>query len=375
MNPFVMSLKSIAKGLLPYLVVERYRKNHPRDRFEDGFGRWLKTAGKGSFDKEPLFDTIVSVQGFGYSGSGAIIDFLREVPSVKVLGYVDKADEGGVFVPDSMKLSEIDIIRLAGGLFEIEKYLDSDNYFLNDALLNRTTRLFFQSELYGYSDRMRELMYRFFASITSVRMDNLSQVYYNTHTVTDTTVPNSIYFLKKMSKDEYVTLCRDFLTSVFNMFADKETRILACDQLFSDGENNMLRNREYVPNLKTIFVVRDPRDTYVWAVERNIEWMAHDTVDQFIEWYRIIYRNVCGQSTDDCLVIRYENLVRDYDTEEKRIREFLGLKDGEHSLRRQYFNPDYSSRFVGISKERTDLKDDLMRIGRELSEYCNPLID
>ena len=367
-------IKQIIKGVLPFAFVKWYCKEN-----ENLFLKDLKQSQSSLVDFESYgkckFQKIVSVQGFGFSGSGAVIDMLREYPKIKVLAYVDKVEDCGGYVPQNEKLSEIDLIRLSGGLFEIEKFLDSDNVFVNDALLHRTARLFGCSSLYRMIKEVRPIMRSFFSQISSFRLEKLHDVYYNGHIVFPAEIPD-IYFLKKMSKEHYINLCRKFLIAIFNLFSQDGKEYLVADQLFSDFEMDIDRNIQYVPGLKTILVVRDPRDTYVYAVTRNVEWMEHTTVDRFIEWYKIMYHNISPTfKHKNSLVVRYEDLVYDYDNQESLINNYLGLTEDQHKLRQQYFRPAFSSRFVGMYKKMENLKDDISIIEKELTDYCNPIID
>ena len=366
-----MNIRHLIKQIMPLSLAQRYMaKNNFATKFKQtGYDENCEFP-----EEESKFKTIVSVQGFGYSGSGALIDFFREYPKFTVLGYVDVKGEGGGYTPKSMQLSEIDFIRLSGGLFEIEKFLGSRNNFFNDALLNRTVQLFGSSSLYSNS-KIRDLMFRFFAKIAYLRLENLSQPYYNSYTVGLNETPD-LYFLKQLPREEYVQLCRRFLNSVFNVFYSQDKEILVGDQLLSDGDFDICRNKEYIPNLKMIMVTRDPRDTYAWAIKRNIEWMGHQSVETFIEWYKNVYSSVNpSNNTLDCLVIRYEDLLFDYDNQEQIINNYLGIAPKEHKLRQKYFRPDYSKRYAGIYKEMPERDDEFALIRKALPDYCNSLID
>ena len=366
------TLKSRIKDYLPVSVARWYLKKRS---FATGFKATGYDDSCTIKPQDSKYKNIISIQGFNYSGSGAVLDMLREYPVISVLGYLDTEVHKGDKATKGMKLSEIDIIRLSGGLFEIEKYLDSDNHFFNDALLNRTVKCFESSSLYRYSEEIRDLLYRFFANITSLRIENLDQPYYNGYLVGLNEIPD-IYFLKKMSKDEYYELCKNLLTSIFNAFYQNGKEYLAADQLLSDHEYNYTRNKSYIPNLKTILVPRDPRDTYAWAVKKNLPQMEHNTVERFITWFKNMYVNV--NPTEEkvgCQIVRYENLVLDYDNQEKKINTYLELESADHQLRQQIFNPAFSKRFVGIYKNMKGYERDFDIIREELSLYCNPLID
>lgn len=369
---FKKTIKNYIEGFLPlrYYQYRRKQANFAKRFDETGYSNNCVIEHQNS-----KFKNVVSVQGFNYSGSGAVIDMLREYPKFTVLGYVDDPEDSGGFTPKSMHMQEIDFIRLAGGIFEVEKFLDSNNYFLNDALLNRMARCFESSSLYRYSPEIQDLMYRFFAKLVGLKSTNLPFCYYNPYLV-GLNESNDIYYLKKMKKEEYHEMASDFLCSVFNVFYQEGKEYLAADQLLADGDYNYTRYLQYIPNAKIIFVARDPRDTYAWAIMRDQPQMEHSTVESFIQWYKYMYGNVNPSlEIDGCLIIRYEDLVLDYDIQEKRVHEYLGITNSDHVLRQKYFKPNFSKRFVGIYKSMPNLNKDYERIKLELFEYCNPMID
>lgn len=366
-----MSFKSVIKQYLPVKLAQSYLNKR-------SFATGLKSSGYTDNncslkEEEPKFKNIVSVQGFGYSGSGALVDFFREFSDFQVLGYVDNVKDGG-YAPKDQKLSEIDIIRLAGGLFEIERFLDSTNVFHNNALLNRTAKAFGSSSLYRYSPAVRDLMYKFFASITCLRMENLSQSYYNGYLPSVGEIQD-LYYLKAMKREDYVTLCRNFLTSLFNVFYTEGKDYLAIDQLLAE-EFDVKRNMEYIPNLKMVAVARDPRDTYIWAIQHDVEWIEHKTVDRFITWYKLMYADVNPKYPEEgYLLLRYEDVVLDYDNQERRILEYLDVNKDSHVLRKEYFRPEFSKRFVGLFKNVEGYEEDISKIKTVLADYCNPILD
>lgn len=250
--------------------------------------------------------------------------------------------------------------------------MNVENVFFNDALLNRTVALFENSALYKLNEATKELFTTFFLSITSLRMTSLSRTYYNGY-LYNSDEKRGIYYLKQLSRDTYISICRNFLTSLFNQIFDGLEYIIA-DQLFSDTELNIERNLEYIPNLKSIVVVRDPRDTYAWALKKNIEWIAHKSVDEFIIWYHNQYKNIeKNRNNDNCLIVKYEDLVLDYENTIKEIERYLGYKENQHINKLKYFNPNISANFVGIYKNLSS--DDIAKINFGLRGYCNPKID
>jgi len=321
--------------------------------------------------EESKFDLVISVQGFGYSGSGAVLDLLREYP-IEVLGFVDTMQ--GSKAESKVSLSEIEILRLAGGFFEFEKFIDSENIFLNSALLNRLVRLIETSALYTYSEEIRMYMVSFFNSLLDFNMLNLSLTYFNPY-LTRYDEKSSIFFMKKHTLEEFRSKCSNFLNVIFNRI-DTSKSMLAVDQLCADYELNIQRNSKYVKNLKTILVTRDPRDLYAWAKSIDCEWIAHDTVDNFIKWYSIIYKNVSfSNESDDYLVVRYEDLIWEYDKTVSRIEKYLNLKHADHTSIKSCFDPNVSSKYTKLYKKHPEYSKDLKKIESELRVYLSSSID
>lgn len=359
-----MSIRTFIKGITPYSLVIK-RRNKQKD-----FAQRISKSNniKEIKDCNPNYKTIVSVQGFGYSGSGAVLDLLREYSNSLVLGYIDPEMRSS----NKNCLAEIEILRLPGGLYEIENNLNVENVYFNDALLNRTVALFENSALYKLDERIKDLFTSFFISITSQRITNLSKTYYNGY-LYNPDERKDIYFLKQLSKGEYINKCRNLLTHIFNTLHNGDDYIIA-DQLFSDSEFNIDRNLLYVPNLKTIIVVRDPRDTYAWALKKNIEWISHHTVEEFVIWYRNQYQKIDEIKDDSrCLIIKYEDLVLNYELTVKNIEQYLGYNTNQHIKKLEYFDPKISNKFIGLYKSLPT--ETISIINSELRGYCNAAID
>ena len=84
-------LYNIIRWLIPYGIVSSYKemKYKRRHNFIELFKQYVDSKQKCEFIEENPYESIVSVQGFGYSGSGAIVDLLREYNNTLVIGFVD----------------------------------------------------------------------------------------------------------------------------------------------------------------------------------------------------------------------------------------------------------------------------------------------
>lgn len=355
-------LRKVILNLLPYgVVVKIVNKRYPRRgviHYDRNLPDIKETTSK--------FYHIVSVQGFGFSGSGAVVDFLREFPCCLTFGSVDI--EGSKVKRAKLKNGEIDFLRLSGGLFEMEHYLDDNNLFIKDALIKRFKRLVYDAEIFQ-EETTRMLANQFYNQLIEFEIDTKGNNDYNGH-LSDMFKPDAnIKVMRRMSLSEYRNLCKRFLTSIFNELHEANSKYLVLDQLCSDFNFDNSRNREYIPNLKTILVYRDPRDIYSYALLKDVPWIPHDDVDVFIKWYRLQWDRV-NRDSSDILIIRFEDLVNCYENKTAEIMRYLNLDSDQHVLKFECFDPIESAKNIAIWKNLVDDADSMERIANQLQDYC-----
>ncbi len=365
-----MRIKQFLWDLMPYgLYKNLMSKRHP-DIFTREYKEYLSVKSNNRcsecLSKDPVksYKSIVSIEGLGYSGSGAIIDYLSEIDSCFVLRNANKK------IKNRVSHFELDFLRLAGGLFEFEHYLSSNNIFQNDAMVNRLVSYLNHFPLFLYDKRIQYLFFEFLDNIIDLSIIDTHGVSPNFHLICDGK-KTSMFFLRSMSVEEYRTLCRNFLSQFFNYINDESKDILVMDQLLCDQEFDMGKYKEYLPDCKTIMVYRDPRDVYAFAVQQNVEWIAHKDVNTFVKWFEIMTKKFDLKS-NDYLVVQFEKFVTDYSNESKRVLAYLGIDECHHSeeFKRHYFNPDISIKNVGIWKNSSMSQGDFEMISRRLGDYC-----
>ena len=322
------------------------------------------------------FKYVVSVQGFGYSGSGAVIDFLNEFSCSTVFGFIDEGDSKAL--KKTRNSFEVDFFRLSGGFFEIEKLVNSRNIYINDALVKRFIMLVddflirnsFLGNKFSFYEILKNETVIFLNNIIDFSINNISKDYFNLHLKLIEMPINSyrsLYFLKELSVDEYIKIVRNFLQKIFAGF--KSNHLLVLDQFFSDNEYDIERNIKYIPNLKTIFVQRDPRDVFVFAKENDIEWIPTNDVLIFIKWYK----KMIGLYPFDhsvVLNIRFEDLVLNYSQTINRICKFLEIPKGTHTFQKQIFLPEHSARNIGVWKDKNQFNVEINMIRTHLEKWC-----
>ena len=97
--------------------------------------------------------------------------------------------------------------------------------------------------------------------------------------------------------------------------------------------------------------------------------MPHETVERYIEWVKMAYGNFDIHSTD-YEILRFEDMVLDYDNTVCRIEKFLGLSPEQHVRPKSCFNPAVSEKSVGEWKREPQFADDFKKIKEALPHLC-----
>ena len=364
------TIKKIIRDFLPYGIVRLHQKKRTLKTNELDFWynykKYINAGEYVDFIKANPFRTVVSVQGFGYSGSGAVIDLLREYDTLQVLGYVDIE---GTKTDVSNKFEEINILRVAGGLFEIEKYLGSDNIYQNDALLHRLINLFENSSLYQALPMSQNFFYEFIRRISKTFANSVFGQTYNRHI--NYKGINDVLILEDMSIKNFRNLCKEFLYSIFSLIhTDPNMSVLVLDQFVNDREFNMERYLEYVPNLKMITVYRDPRDIYAYAKKEVGGWIPHTSVEEFIQWYNVITKKF-NMKTDKYHVVQFESLINDYDNVVSSIEQYIGLNSSLHKRMGTCLDVSCSRKNICLWKQNNKETDsDFIKIYNNFQQLC-----
>jgi len=349
-------LYNIIRWLTPYGIVSSYvEKNYQRRHdFIERFKQYVESAQKCELVEESPYQTIVSVHGFGYSGSGAVVDLLREYDSSHVIGFVDY--EGSVASHD-FKCDEVDVLRLAGGLFEVEKYIGSNNVFQNDALLHRVVAQINSSDIYRNNPAIRPYCFEFMCRICEILTDSPVGQDYNQYL--NHHGANDILFLKEFTLLEYRNWCRKLLNSIFMVIqqATGAKPILVLDQLMNDLEFDVDRYKDYIPNLKIIMVYRDPRNVYCFAKKENVGWIPHKSVDVFVKWYKIMIKHFDVKESNVYLSVSFEKLIDQYDRAVDEIEKYIGMNHASHTKKGMCLDISSSAKNKNIWKVDADNTD------------------
>lgn len=356
-------IHNIIRNILPFGIIERKNRNN----FLDDYEKWKKTGQNVTFDEECHFKTIVSIDGFGSSGSSVVMDLLREYDNCTVWANKPSYTNSN---ENFLNLGEINIFRHMGGLFYIEQMFEPhalSNVYWCDMAIKGFMNTVYYSSIYKNIPSVRPLFYKFYEELIYQRLKNDKPIINLEHNLY--THIKDIFYIKPMSKDEYHSLCRKFLYTLFNrIFPDTKGHCLVLDHIIDDCGFDMDKFSPYLPGIKRIKIARDVRDVYVDAIRRNHRWLAHDTPEDFILWQKQVYR---GYETihHNYLLLHFENIVNDYESSIATIESFLGLSANNHKNKRLLFNPDISKKNIGQWKNITERYEDFEIIKKALPKF------
>ena len=94
------------------------------------------------------------------------------------------------------------------------------------------------------------------------------------------------------------------------------------------------------------------------------------SADKYISWVSTFYKYF-ELDSKEYLVVRYEDLIFDYEAQKEKIERYLGLS--KHNSPKSCFDPSISCKYVGMWKQ-SNLNPDLFNIIQQrLSQYCYEL--
>jgi len=329
------------------------------------------------------FKTLVSVNGFNWSGSSAVADLLQEYKTVtsSLSGTLDDTVE-----ERNKGRCEFDIVRAGCGVYSLEHLFKTRNIFERDVCLRVFLALVYKcyTEANGnfYDDKFIELTRNFLKKILETEVKSPTGFDYAPHLAAlGTNAANFVlghspedkwqyvYYLKDLSVEAYRRVAHEYITSILQTVESEDFLVL--DQGCVDCSADIDRFIDYFGPLKTIWCYRDPRDIFsVAQLYRDREGNVPHEPDAFIAWYKRALEPFAGIKHDSLLLFRFEDLIMDYDKTVSQIEQYLGLSPQDHVWPKKYFIPKESFvRSIGRWKDHPN-RNEIEYIKRELKDYC-----
>ena len=350
--------------------------------------RKLKTLKIPYAEPKNTYKKLICLQGFGHSGSGALLDLLAEFDNLTVIGYHDF--NGGATELNNNKCCEFDFLRIKGGIFDLMSAftINQNNFWLADCKLKDfITMSEYNYRQYGgfYNDKYMELTNEFINKLVdytdeteygldsnfAFRFDKAlyQKDYVNLRTPYEfhNIKPRYRYFLKNLSGDEYLEIAKEYVTSLLKTIESKEYLVL--DQFLSDYCANFDLYKKVVGDYRLIAVYRDPRDVYATGILLKEPWIPKDK-ETFVKWYSKLVKPYIGKSSKNFMMIRFEDLILQNESTTQKVADFLGIDISHHVNKQKYLITEKSSKNIGIYKKLTEHSEQIKYIEDQLKEYC-----
>ncbi len=333
---------------------------------------------------------IVDITGFGWTGSGAYHDLLREYDDVSFPNR-----EGNDW--------EFYLLHDVDGIADLEYKLCHKHCRVYDSDL-AIRRFLHLAKSY---DTQKALKYNTifrgnFYSLCENFISNLTQIEFTSRTFDEYINPRFIeqfryswnqkceillgnkyirhvfgnfykrFLLKEghlirvsYNPTNFLQEVHNLLKSLFSYIRDDDSKVLITDQMFP--ADNPTSYFKYIPSqVKCIIVYRDPRDWYVLAKEiyNSSIPVPVNNVHDFIWFYKNVVISNRLKDRKDLLYVNYEDIIYNYEKTVKQIEDFVGAHS--HSMKKKFLNPQISINNTQIFRLYSKYKCDISTIEREL---------
>ena len=353
--------------------------------------------------------SVVAVNGFGYSGSGLVIDYLNQYNS-----FIDPKPSNHPF--------EFRFIKDTGGVLDLRDHMLNNSYYWNNysyiqnflqqvKITSRPWRKNFITKfLWDYDEgnhvgfSLDEITNNKFSTLSKSFINDLIEVkkkfkwwnHYRHLSFTDQIIKNFgnkfvkneesyLVLNKKFDVDTLNAKFKNYLQDVFVEMADYNVnkyywhyeninQIKKFTLILDQGVDpvSAKKSLEILPkNSKIVIVHRDPRDVYL-----STEDFFPDNPEDFCKIYESEVSKALKQEDQDILHIKFENFVFNTKTEIERLKTFLKI-DSSYSfldtkkLMRTKYNLNWSKSRVGKWKNVDDNKKEKMNyIYKRLKHLC-----
>lgn len=325
---------------------------------------------------------VVDVTGFGWSGSGAVIDLLKEYDELQY----SKTFSGELSLlhnVDGIRDLEYKLCQKKGHVLDadiavkrffhlIDKYYDKDKAFngkLSLIVRDYITKLggieylsrsgydktyFYTNKLIlsaAYNKIVKHLTGGKYEK--KLRIDNM----------------NMKYLI--VNPDNFVSATQEFVQSVLRIIRDESELPLITDHLFPPihPEEYFKYAGEYA---KCVIVWRDPRDTYILAkaVYGGKIPVPCDSVESFCWYYKRKIEETRQTDSDNVMTLRFEDFIYNYEKARKRLEDFLQI--AKHSRQKIFFKPEKSIANTRLYQRYTEYEKDINYIQSTLKESLFP---
>lgn len=328
---------------------------------------------------------IIGVCGLGYTGSGAVLDLLKEFDENHV---IDQLEFAIAYNPDGLEDLEYHLLK------NVSRYLSSDiaiKRFKNYIKSKCTPRGTYQIVT---NNQFKSLSENYIESLIQVKwtgawsFDRVEATFWEKkikYILLGRLQRLSDRILKKYVRifperemclsirpEKFYELSRKYVNDIIVSIDGDSGKNIVLDQPFSG--DNPEKSFIYFDNPLAIIVDRDPRDIYILVKKVVLSYgrfMPSDDVKAFVEYYKALRINQNPiKDITKVLKINLEDLIYEYDDTLKKIINFTGMKN--HRAAKSFFNPEVSKHNTQLFRKYNEFNEDIVYIEQELVEWLFP---
>lgn len=325
---------------------------------------------------------VVGVCGYGYTGSGAVVDLLKEYEENQV---IDDIEFTIAYTPDGLAMLDNcinNMISRFGSDVAISRFVDyikrsntskskirvlSDNqyYSLSMNYIKDITQVSWKG-FWGYDFIYGSYLKRKVLNRIARRLLLLNDKWFKRNL---DIYPNRKMYLS-ISEETFDKRTKKYVMDLVESIGGDEKKINVLNQPFM--ANNPALSFKYFEDPFAILVDRDPRDLYILAKHillSKCRYIPTQNVEDFIRYYKALRKNRAEVQVDKkVLYVQFEDLIYEYDSTISKIEKFLNIN--RHNKKKQYFKPEVSAVNTQLYKRfGKEYDEEIRRIESELEEY------
>lgn len=336
---------------------------------------------------------IISVSGYGFTGSGAVLDLLRELNNSLVIEFRELQFLSDPFGISDLEYVLVDNITKHNADYYIKMFISNltvnsngitpytdvfgDNYkkitteYINSIIsFSKIDRPYFENDVQPNLriSRINKINSYLKKILPSQRVRTL--IKHSFPNLFEPITPKTTYY--SFPSNNFLRLTRNYTSNLISSINNGFDYIVL-NQLIN--ASNPTRYLRYVEDAKAIIVDRDPRDVYLENKITNHDKYMRMNVEEFV----IYFKGIHAQSNllyDECLAnilfIRFEDLILKPHESNLSIASFLDLKI---NLTGSMLNTEISSKNIGLYKldENKKFTNDIQYIECHLKDYLYDL--
>lgn len=173
-----------------------------------------------------------------------------------------------------------------------------------------------------------------------------------------------------IDEQTFLNAVRKYVDTLFMSVNHENKPFVMVDQLVPPTNTN--RFIRYFNDIKIIVVERDPRD--IFLLEKN-EWkwgvIPTNNVADYVKWFKITrkYSHPEDENKDKVLRIHFEDMIYKYEETKKKLFDFVGIRETDHTFPKTKFDPARSIRNTNVVTRYPGNESDIRYIEKELNDY------